>query len=77
MCVGLIKKIINPSHYYNIFINKIDITMGKSWKDKNRRDKWDHYGKGGNKKPKKTGFDHNTGTKPNKWDKYEDYTESY
>jgi hypothetical protein len=51
--------------------------MGKSWKDKNRRDKWDHYGKGGNKKPKKTGFDHNTGTKPNKWDKYEDYTESY
>jgi hypothetical protein len=49
--------------------------MGKSWKDKNRRDKWDQYGKGGNKKSKKTGF--NQSPKPNKWEKYEDYTENY
>lgn len=51
--------------------------MGKSWKDKNRRDKWDNYGKGGgNKKSKKTG-NFNQNSKPSKWDKYEDHSESY
>lgn len=52
--------------------------MGKSWKDKNRRDKWDSYGKGGNKKSKKTGgFSQNSDKFNKKWDKYEDYSEGY
>lgn len=51
--------------------------MGKSWKDKNRRDKWDNYGNGGNKKSKKTGFSQNPDKQNNKWSKYEDYSEGY
>lgn len=48
--------------------------MGKSWKDKNRRNKWENYGKVG-KKPKKSDF--NQKVKTSKWDNYEDYQDGY
>jgi hypothetical protein len=51
--------------------------MGKSWKDKNRRDKWDNYGKGGAKKSKKFGHNQRSVKQNNKWDNYEDYSEGY
>lgn len=48
--------------------------MGKSWKDKNRRDKWDRFSKpNGGKKPKKNW---QPGKSPNKWTEY-DESESY
>lgn len=51
--------------------------MGKSWKDKGRKDKWDRYegNKNNNKKSRKK-WD-NEGDKRSKWEVYEDYGESY
>lgn len=52
--------------------------MGKSWKDKGRREKWDRYDvKNNNNKKSKKKFGSEDSNKRSKWDSYEDYGESY
>jgi hypothetical protein len=50
--------------------------MGKSWKDKGRRDKWDRFDAGKNKKSKKKWDNQDNTGKRTKWD-YEEYGDSY
>lgn len=47
--------------------------MGKSWKDKSRRDKWERFERNTRKSKKNDKLN----GKPNKWSNYDESPESY